>query len=482
MRDTWNELARRGADEESASLFAKTPGASPPKSQRMQQGKSGKKTADGLDPEEPDYWETGFTLRELGPQAVRLWLGLQVLGLFFQLLLWSEVANHLYEYEEVIAKICPRERLQHGICVGPMWNISSWQNVVLSAGGGFQVPASYTFNFATVSSPPTFLLVVDPVASANGAEPVDVRGDVLPNQQSMARWSAEVVRVNPPQLGPEMKTFHMGQHAMTFEDLSVEAKNEMAKSGRVLWRATLTAHGTLKRNTRYVTFVEDAVTSHLKDLSSDLQCAFGQAWKAFNDENQGHSHSALSWSRYLLGIFLFVGAFMVNFVHARLAKGQVGHKFHLVVLAKFILQDLPQQLCIVLYLLGWFEATGLRCQLCLFNPQHCGADDAFHFTNSLAIMFTLLSSMANQLLIRPAFKRSYTEDDVCLMYTIRIGGACVSVLPFTTGICFATKSLLPAATFLHMLAAVPCGLGWLTMVGGIMVPCMICCDESCDDG
>merc|ERR1719343_672910 len=133
----------------------------------------------------------------------------------------------------------------------------------------------------------------------------------------------------------------------------------------------------------------------------------------------------------------------------------MGTQFHLVVLAKFALQDVPQQICMVLYVLGWFEAGGLRCQLCLFHPEHCSEENAFSTTNSIAFMFTLASSVANQLLVRPAIKKKYTEDDICLQHFLRVGAACVSVLPFTTGICLATRTILPATGLLHLLAAVP---------------------------
>merc|ERR1712137_169620 len=106
---------------------------------------------------------------------------------------------------------------------------------------------------------------------------------------------------------------------------------------------------------------------------------------------------------------------------------------------------------------------GLRCQLCLFEPRYCGDENAFHATNLIAIVCTLLSSMANQLLVRPAFKKSYTDDDICLQYCMRIAGLCVAVLPFTTGICLASRSVLPLPAFFHLVCAVPCGIGWLTI-------------------
>ncbi|CAE8720062.1 unnamed protein product [Polarella glacialis] len=143
-------------------------------------------------------------------------------------------------------------------------------------------------------------------------------------------------------------------------------------------------------------------------MTRSQTCAFAQSWKAFNQQHQGHNHRALAWCAWLLGIFLCVGAAAVYAVQQELAfrANQPGsRRFHSVVFAKFLLQDAPQQICVVLYLFGWYEAAGLRCQLCLFEPQHCGYEDPFHFGNTVALSCLLLSSLANQLLIRPTVRR-----------------------------------------------------------------------------
>jgi len=270
---------------------------------------------------------------------------------------------------------------------------------------------------------------------------------------------------------------------VTVEDLSTEARQTMAAKGRVTWSATLSARTLGTKKWRYVAFVEDAATRHLADIHASPQCAFGRSWKAFNTQSQGHRHKALSWCRFLLGIFVFVGGAAVYAVHQELAAKrpqEQSHRFHLVVMAKFVLQDMPQQICMVLYVFGWYEAYGLRCQLCLFDPKHCSAEEAFHIVNLVALACTVLSSMSNQLLIRPVFKRTYTEDDFCVMYCIRIGGLCITVLPLTSGLCWASRSLIPMPWLVHLLCIVPCGLGFLTLAGLICLPILLCCDEDCD--
>jgi len=297
------------------------------------------------------------------------------------------------------------------------------------------------------------------------------------------QWSLDLSRTNPPQVSSAMHKFHMGPDAITVEDLSIEAREALAARGKIEWRATLTSRLSKPPKTRFVVFAEDAATPHLAAVHANKQCTFTQSWKAFNMQHQGHGVKCLSWCRFLLGIFVLVGGAMVYLVHTEL-KGRGVQKsdlrFHIVVVAKFLLQDVPQQICIVLYLFGWYEAYGLRCQLCLFHPEHCGYENPFHTGNFVALTCTLLSSLANQLLIRPVFKKVYTEDDVCMQYCVRIGGICMSVLPFTSGMCWASASLVAYPMLAHVFFVLPCTLGWITLLTGVCVPICACCDEDCD--
>mmetsp|Transcript_11632 Transcript_11632/g.37120 ORF Transcript_11632/g.37120 Transcript_11632/m.37120 type:complete len:498 (-) Transcript_11632:207-1700(-) len=482
MKEVWKEMKQRGSEHEDAPLTggAKNSGKTGTAASGASGGRKGSV-------DEDDYFDTGFTLREITPQSVNLWLVFQIVSLLFQLLLWSEVAGHLSEFEEVISHQCAPEHRRHGVCMGPKWNVSAWQDVVL--GGTAWSMRDHSWQFSTKSSPPTFLVVVDPVTKAqtsDGSDPAPAPEDLGEQGKDLrdVRWSLEVRRTDPPHVGPTMSRFHSGADAVSFEDLSTEARGALATKGRVTWTATLSARTLGTKKTRFVAFVEDAATPHLADIHASPQCAFGRSWKAFNMQNQGHRHKALSWCRFLLGIFIFVGGAAVYAVHQELAARQPHDqnrkRFHLVVLAKFVLQDVPQQVCIVLYLFGWYEAYGLRCQLCLFDPKYCSAEDAFHIVNLIALTCTVLSSVSNQLLIRPAFKKTYTEDDICFQYVIRVGGVCLAVLPLTTGLCWASRSLIPMPLLTHLLCVVPAGIGWLTLGGVACVPVIFCCDDDCD--
>ncbi|CAE7542545.1 CAPN15 [Symbiodinium natans] len=120
--------------------------------------------------------------------------------------------------------------------------------------------------------------------------------------------------------------------------------------------------------------------------------------------------------------------------------------------------DVPQQVCIVLYLLGWYELEGLRCQLCLFHPQHCEPEHPFRLANSAAFLCTLMSSVANQIIIGPS-QKGKTSGEPGSECFVRIGLLCVSVLPFTTGVFWATSALLWTPILARILFFLPCVLG-----------------------
>jgi len=471
MKEVWKELKQREDDSESAPLASSALKAPVP---------SCASSPGAAKAEDTDILDSGFTLRSLGAKAIRWWLVFQAVGLFYQLLLWREVSGYLAIYEEAVEIQCSANRRQHGVCIGPMWNLSTWQDFVLSDTSSWE--NSKSFDFFTHSSPPTFLIVVDPVSETkddksepNAAPDVDMQTE----EAKDVHWSLDVSRVDPYLIGNGFHRFHKGQQAMTFEDLSLEAQQAQAAKGRVGWRAKLNSR--YRHKARFVAFVEDSATEHVAQVHGS--CAFGRSWKSFNEQHQGRSHKTLAWCRFLLGVFLLVGGAAVYVVHSESSPavaGQMGkYRFHTIVGAKFVFQDIPQQICMVLYLFGWYESNGLRCQLCLFHPDYCTQENPFHFANLVAILCTLLSSVSNQLLIRPVYKKAYTEDDICLQYTIRVSGVCVATLPFTSGMCWASQSLVSMPLVMHLLFAIPCGIGWLTMVGLICVPILVCCDEDC---
>lgn len=459
---------------------------------------------------------TGFTFKEVGTRAVQAWVAFQAVAFVFQLSLWREVSNHLDSYSRTLDVQCPpgfgrRER----VCLGPMWNLSSSQDLALE--GRFKEEfahhahhklrgrsrlhemehdsdwkrsnqtenpnASRSWEFAIRSVPSTFLVAVEPVSRAKQVNetppdaPSNNSEEALHVEENSA-WMLKVERVDPPQTTRSFVRSHSGSQAMTFEDMSDEADKTLAEKGRVVWRATLQNRGYSRRQTRFSVFVEDSMIPHLADIHSSSQCSFARSWRAFNQQHQGRSHEYLALSRALLGIFLPINAAVVVLVGYCFQK-EVGFCFHAIVIAKFLMVDVPQQACIVLYLLGWYESEGLRCQLCLFHPQHCEEEHPFRLANSIAFTCTVLSALVNQLIVRPVWKRHYDEEDECFQVFVRIGMASISILPFTTGVYSCTSALLYSPVVAQVFFFFPCAMGWFTvaLIGFCWV--YACCSD-CD--
>lgn len=551
--------------------------------------------------EEELLWCTGLILRRVSGQAIRVWTGFQVVSLFFQWSLWREVRQHLSLYESTLASQCSAEHARHGICIGPMWNLTYWKEVVLHgtgfgshmlplsshrsvsrlregkryhrensitaidseiaeielesatrikelrarraqlqietglpAGPGGNGPdknvlenSSFVFEFETRSSPPTFLLTVDPIARSRHSDetPPTASPHVTPEEEERRQWwhwSLQVRRMQPPEAQARFHKSNSGMDVMTFEDLSPESQSIISTKGSVRWQATVLTGDRTTLQTRFAVTVEDFRAPHLEQMHSSTSCTFISAWKAFNMQHQGHGHQALKSCSFLLGLFLPVSALATYLVHTRMAQDAEsssatddkpeneleaaagaedaavpaqaemkqrprpsdsddccdcgGYGFHCVLVAKFLTMDIPQQVCIVLYLLGWYNSQGLRCQLCLFHPDHCEDEHPFRFANSAAILCTLLSSVANQLIVGPS-KRRMSEEDICMQQFTRGAMACVSVLPFTTGIYYANSALLSTPMLDQVLVFVPCALGWFS-VGVLVLSCIIAC---CND-
>ncbi|CAE8616986.1 unnamed protein product [Polarella glacialis] len=500
----------------------------------------------------------GLAFSEVGSRAVRLWVLLQALGLAFQWALWAEVRGHLDLYEQTLGAQCSPEHAPDSVCPGPLWNISARQDFVLEGQGlwprdclhhsrrGYlrgkshtqfapgigcggtpaqSANSSHSIDFVTRSRPPTFLVTVSPVSRAQkqGEEP-PLEPPASPEQElnleESSNWDLQVMRLDPPAqstagslpLGLPLHWSKAGTEAVTVEDLSWEV-DDFLKSGSVVqWRATVTSRFHSTRQTRFMFIAEDAAADRPKGLQPGSSCSFPGAWRAFHREHQGRSHDVLSLCRAWLGFCVPAGLVAIALVMVFAPDGRAAYcsdggsaeddcgafgGFHFIVLAKFFIVDMPQQACIVLYLLGWYDEDGLLCQLCLFHPSRCsGTKEPWPMgvAGTGALLSVLLSSLANQLLVAPAspaVKKGRLadsasaeirskEDAACTWRFARSAAACLATLPFTTGVLWATQAILPLPNVLQALVLLPCLLGWLTVAGLALRMAYLCCQDCSD--
>uniref|UniRef100_A0A7S2LKH3 Uncharacterized protein n=1 Tax=Zooxanthella nutricula TaxID=1333877 RepID=A0A7S2LKH3_9DINO len=387
-----------------------------------------------------------------------LWLALQLVGLLCQASLLSEISANLAAFEATLAEHCASARLgRGGFCLGPRWNVSLSSVLHFSPVRGqdkddFDVvlPEAQAFGpFRVASVPPTFLLGVEPLPPNAGA-----------------RWRAQVVpgQWSPPPLPPmerEGEYFHV-------------VKGTRSMSG-VPWSGSVSVlAGTSGEAQVRVTAVDPHI-EHLEEIHQQRQCSFEQSWENFSFRHNGQHHMVLARTQFAMRLFLAASCIVVAVMLSRATcsmGGTNGALLRRVIVLKCLAQDFPQQICIVAYMYGWYATNGLRCQMCLFHPLHCGQESPLHWTNLLACAATALSAASSQLLIkakaktaRPAWDDGHDED--CVAGVFRFALVCLSVLPFLTAIYLSPMWFHYDHIVLVMfVTALPCVSGWLMLCCG----------------
>lgn len=420
-------------------------------------------TSDSTDPTQiVTFICDDFRARRVKAPMVLLWIFLQALGLMFQVLLLSEISRNLAAYQETLRFYCGPEHQLNGVCLGPTWNMSYAETLVFPATAAeasqrdfdYVVPTDQRFSFNTLSSPATFLIGVEPLG-----EHTDVRWQLDITPKDPVPWGT--YGQNPPPL------YGWGSR------FSVVAAKAFTRP--MTWNAAMSVTSTYQTDARVHLYVLDSRIQHLEDVHKQEQCDFEGSWQNFNERESSKHHRVLSFAQNATTFFLLVQLCLVGLVIRRFFfYVESGKLLSRVIATKFLIQDFPQQMCIVFYLYSWYANNGLHCQMCLFHPEHCDNQHPLHWTNSMVCIFTLLSACANQFLIQAKLKR-YDEDEECLLFFTRLTLFSVSVLPFSTSIFLLSASVLHLRSpLVYFIAGIPTILGWGALC---CVPMIFLCDD-----
>lgn len=422
-------------------------------------------TSDRTDPGRWIAWCCDdFKSRRLKAPIVLVWLLFQVAGIVFQSVLLWEVTGHLWAYEETLTENCGSGHQQQGVCLGPSWNLSVSTSLRFpaqdsNAGFDFVIPPDTSFSFDTKSSPATFLVAVEP-------EP--------PHEK--AQWKLVISSKDT-----NYHAAHYSNHDVTpmsgtgsrFRVITVRYR-----SGPRSWKGRLNLMSKFEEACTVHVYVVDSRISHLEDVHGQKQCSFEESWQNFNERHSGEHHRVLTNAQLATGFFLVVSVASTVMVAYRFFYYVEGGKLlSRVIAVKFVVQDWPQQMCIVAYLYGWYAKNGLRCQMCLFHPEHCDSQEPLHWTNLMVCFCTLLSSSSNQLIFQ-AKNRKYEDEEECCLWLFRAILISVSALPFCTAMFFLSSSMLHANSLLvYTLSGVPMVIGWFACC---CAPMLSLCDDDGD--
>lgn len=405
-----------------------------------------------------------FTPRKLKAPIVLCWLVVQVLGILFQVVLFTEIGDHLWGLEAEISAKCGPEHMQHDICLGPSWSLSYSGVLTFPAGAGsndrsdfdFVIPSDQSFAFEVQSSPPTFLIGIEPQEPHEGAQWKAAIGPAQAN-------GGMVMYPRIPSLNGVGKRYQV----VVGKDYSMHGK---------LWKGSLSLASKFTDSANVQVSVIDSRILHLEDIHKQPQCSFEDSWKNFNERHNGQHHKVLRYARFGSGFFLALSLLLVGLVLPRFYFYVQGGKLLTRVIAlKFLVQDIPQQLLIVAYIYAWYAPNGLRCQMCLFHPAHCDDQHPLHLTNLLVALTTMASACSNQLLVQAKVRRVHDEEDECFLWFVRFALLSVSILPFSTAIVVLSSTLLHLKSVVVYIAfGVPTLLGWVTL---LCLPLITLCDD-----
>eukprot|EP00392_Amoebophrya_sp_AT5.2_P008979 g9007.t1 len=447
----------------------------------------------------------GFGLREFGNgsrhlqrRVVKHWLVFQAVGWCLLVMLYLSETNNQKKFDAELALNCRRDP-ESGICVGPEWRQVLYKDVQLNGGAdGGEV----SFDFTTTSQPPTALVVVDPYLEAppappsqgeDGAPTAD-KPDVFFPPTSKARPDAETstgthyrVRIDRivPGLGAVagagaaagapgnngfLTVVQRGAHAFSVEDYSDEAR----QAGTLTWR----------KPSRYRIYVQDVTMSadHIRKLTTDAQCAFEGAWKKFNEKHQGRDEDAsIARSEWVMNAGILMSVVFIALVYRMFDTQEPDtRRLAQLQLAKFVCCDFPVQISLVGYFLNWYDKSGMRCQMCLFDIDHCEVDYLFHGLNVFVVFFILGSAALTSLLLvkyHREHEKVYTDDEICMIKSLQLGAICVAVLPFSTGFLMISRDQLLFPVLSYIVVGIPCVIGWVCVAFLVCYPFLCMMEE-----
>jgi len=418
-------------------------------------------TSEDTDPAQLVTWCCeDFKSRRLKAPCVLAWLVMQTMTFIYQAALLSEISNNLDALEMALTENCGPAHRRNGVCLGPTWNMSFDGKFDFSPTGtedgrsdfDFVIPADRSFAFETASRPPTFLVGVEPQAP-----------------QTRAAWLVSIAPRTSGSLGFGGKLPDV--HGVGSKYTVLRSQTYMGPA----WSGSVSLRGQSAEAFSMSLFVVDSRIKHLEDIHSQEQCSFEGSWQNFSARHSGQQHRVLTFAQHAVVFFLLISVLLLVLVSYRFFYYvESGKLLSRVIAFKFVVQDIPQQMCIVAYLYAWYSTDGLRCQMCLFHPQHCDGQHPLHWSNLLVCIFTLLGACSNQLLLQAKLKK-YDEEEECFLCFARCAALSVSVLPFSSSLFLLSASLLHLrSVIVYLLAGIPSLIGWGTV---LCVPMFAICDD-----
>jgi hypothetical protein len=422
-----------------------------------------------------------FKSRRISRKWIQFWMFLQVALLILQVFLFREVSSHASTYNTVVHAAC--KETEAGTCKSRLWQVRYVNTyhidpMTLDHAINFKFTAMawapYELQLSVISVPNEmripYELVLKRHASGNapeetfyeyrttGVSAVDI------NQRNTTGFNArDLFKGKLPQPAEWEGTIRLAQNA---------------NIGHFGYRHSSPMYERIKENIKSVrVIVNEMVSLESRIFQREApMCDLDPTWNNVVLKSMSTGSGRLEWVSALLGWSILGSAIVTALVWAwfsgrRLGEGVGALKFHYLVAAKGVVQDIPLQGLILWYIFSWYEgAGGERCQLCILDVRHCEHMTPFHLSTFSLIFVVLCSAISNQFLFSTDPAQLRTEDDQGFVVFVRIMLGCVMILPFSTAMVAFNGSLVDLPGLVHTVFLLPCFAGWVAFFSLLCFP------------
>ena len=413
---------------------------------------------------------TYFKSKRISRTWLQSWMILQGVLLFFQFLLYVEVAGHSSFYDSVVHAACNGDKA--GSCKSRLWQVRHDHEYPMDAqGNSVETPINFNFKgnmwfpmsvqVSVIADPPEIhipyeLVLKEKHTGATNTErtftefrTTGINSAIVKDESRGKGGIANIVGATDFDA-----SIHLARFPSRF-------------GGRMHMRVSQQL-----RSVRVIANEMNAVELKIWERNAP-NCDVERSWNGVMTKSMSIGSNRLSWIKHCLSISIMASA-LVTFLVWNWYSGRRsvdGLSFHYLVAAKGAIQDLPLQAIVLWYIFTWYEGGGgEKCQLCLLDIQHCERLSPFHFSNLVLVVAIIASSVSNQFLFSVDPTQLKTEDDHGFVILVRVTLACVCLLPFSTAMVAFNGSLLQVPGFFHTVFFVPCFIGWVGFFFALCFP------------
>lgn len=435
-----------------------------------------------------------FTTRRVSKNWVQYWMFLQVGLLLLQVMLFAEVSVHSSTYYSAVHESCNGNEEVQGSCKSRLWQRRVDEEYRFDGGSKSRI----RFDDAISHKFTTSEWMADSVQVSVIADPATLH---VPYEIVLTRKAVEdfsipeksfyeyrTTGVQPVVISQDFhtKTKKLFSHPVDWE-MSIHIGKYVSPSGQVGSRYHGSSYGSMLKGVRVI--VNEMIGPEKNVLKEKApMCDIEKSWNSIMMTSLSLGSGRLSWIKKLLAVSIMASISVTFLLWAwysgRRLFGEEGvnqNKFHYLVFAKTVCQDLPLQAIVLWYICSWYEGGGgERCQLCLLDLKHCEKMSPFHMSNFFMVLLVLVSAISNQFLFQADPGKIKTEDDQFFVSIVRVMMCCVMILPFSTAMVAFNGTLIQVPALFHSLFLVPCFAGWVALFSLMCFPLTAILDDHND--